>query len=282
VDVFWFTTFRLLSENLLLFLLPAFYLLLFRAIRKNSIVFISLAGMAAALCALCRQNLILLGPAIGVLLFFFLRHRRHRLLFSFSFLLWFCVIFSLLPLRNYAVTRQFTVPVIYYTTERVQSELQISSALDASSVASTATRAFVYFGKRLLFCAGFTTVLGLPFYYLKPHWMIIWGGALFYILKLMKRPRNLEFWEVFALVFIPAFLAPLIAIATIYIYGVRMIVPVMPVVLLLAVSAWPGSGLNQPQNGFAAKSAKPTNDNSPPIHRWDHKMSANSNREVDD
>jgi hypothetical protein len=225
LDVFLFYTFRLLSENLVLFLLPMFYLLIFRTVKRESIPLASLAGVAMGLCALCRQNLVLLGPGMAVLLFVYLKGHPRRSLISLSFLIWFGLIFSLLPLRNYAVTGEISVPVIRYTAQRLTSNVTITEPITATS-----------FGKKILFCAGLTTALGLPIYYLKPHWFVTWIGAFIYCWRLCRR-RHVEFWEAFALVFILMYLGPLFVVPGLNTYGVRMILPVMPIVLLLGVSS---------------------------------------------
>jgi Dolichyl-phosphate-mannose-protein mannosyltransferase len=237
VDVFVFYTFRLLSENLLLLLLPVFYLLILRTVGTSSILLASLAGAVMGLCALCRQNLILLGPTTAILLFIYLKRRPGRTPISLSFLFWFCLVFSLLPLRNYAVTGDVSIPVIRYTAQRLTSELKINDPITLTSLGRKALSAFTYYARRILFCAGLTTAMGgVPVYYLKPHWLIMWTGALIYIRRLLKR-RGLEFWEAFATLFILMYLGPLIAIADIYSHGVRMIIPVMPIVLLLGVGS---------------------------------------------
>ncbi len=190
------------------------------------------------LCALCRQNLILLGPILGVLLFFYLKRGPYRALLSLTFVVSFCVILALLPLRNYVVTGEASIPVIRHTAEHVGATLQIDSRLSAGAIFTKAVSAFVYYVKRILFCAGVTVTLDLPWYYLKPHWLVIWFGALLYLGRVLRR-RRLEFWEAFASTLIVTYLLPLIAFADISNYGVRMVIPVMPVVFALC-SSLPG------------------------------------------
>ena len=86
----------------------------------------------------------------------------------------------------------------------------------------------------VLFCAGIATALGLPFYYLKPHWLAIWIGALIYSWRLFQT-RQVTFWEAFAILFILMYLGPLFIVPGLSSYGVRMILPVMPIVLLLGM-----------------------------------------------
>lgn len=225
IDVFWFYTFRLLSENLVLFLLPIFYFLILKTVKRESIPLASLAGVALGLCALCRQNLVLLGPGMTVLLFIYVKGRPRRALISLAFLVWFGLIFSLLPVRNYAVTGEISVPVIRYTAQRLTSNVEINEPITPASIA-----------RKILFCAGITTSMGLPVYYLKPHWLVMWIAALIYSWRLLKS-RHLEFWQAFAFVFILVYLTPLLAVPGISNYGVRMVIPVMPMVLLLGVSS---------------------------------------------
>jgi hypothetical protein len=226
VDVFWFYTFRLLSENLVLFLLPLFYFLILATFKRRSIAFALLAGVAMGLCALTRQNLVLLGPAIAGLLFLYLKGQPRRILITLIFLSGFGLAFSLLPLRNYAVTGEISVPVIWYTAQRLtSSNVQFNDPLTLVSV-----------GKKILFFAGITTVMDLPARYLKPHWLVMWIGAFIYLWRLIKR-RTAEFWEAFALLFILMYLTPWFFVPGVSVYGVRTILPVMPIVLLLAVSS---------------------------------------------
>jgi hypothetical protein len=253
-DVFCFYSFRLLSENLLVFLLPLFYLLFLRAITQASVGKACVAGALLGLCALCRQNLILLGPMLAILAFFYLKGRPRRTLIALLFVASFCAVFSLLPLRNYAVTGQLSIPVIHYTSERIGWSLQPNAPLTAALILARAAAALLYLAKRILFCAGLTTVLGLPAYYLKLHWLFIWFGAGAYLVHVVKR-RRAEFWEAFAIVFVFLYLAPLIAIADISNYGVRMIVPVIPVVMLLWAS-WLSLGGNKMNVAVAQPSAE--------------------------
>ena len=94
----------------------------------------------------------------------------------------------------------------------------------------------VMYGKRVLFCFGLTFFF-LPIHWLRPHWIIIWAGAFLFCWRAWKR-RRLEFWQAFTITFVAVYLAPLIAVAQIYNYGVRMIVPVLPVLLVMAVAGF--------------------------------------------
>jgi hypothetical protein len=103
-----------------------------------------------------------------------------------------------------------------------------------------------------------TVTLDLPWYYLKPHWLVIWFGALLYLGRVIRR-RRLEFWEAFALISIVTYLLPLIAIADISNYGVRMIVPVVPVVFVLCATLPVCKGPRAKSKGQRAKCKERSN-----------------------
>lgn len=224
LDIYLTYTFRLLSENLVIFLLSVFYLMLLRGQAARSALLVACAGAVLGLCALTRPNLALVAPAAVILLL--LRPRRPKC--ALLFLIAFVAVFSLLPLRNYVAAGQFSVPIFI-------SQGHWQTPAVAGGFGEKALTVVVFYARRILFCSGFT-LLELPWYWLRPHWPFIWAGAFDFAMRALKK-RRLEFWESFALSFIPVYLVPVIALAQISNYGVRMIAPVIPVVLLLAVQA---------------------------------------------
>jgi hypothetical protein len=233
LEVFCIYTFRLLSENLVIFLLALFCLLALRAFEAESILLAACAGVAAGLCALCRPNLILLAPATAALVFLYKRGRPHRLLMTLVMLATFCLTFALLPLRNYALTKKASFSVITYTNDWAKPEINLAAPVTLMKIGKALVTSIDFYGRRILFCVGLT-FFELPIYWLRPHWTIIWAGALLFLWRAVKG-RRLEFWEAFAITFIVMYLGPLIAVAQISNYGVRMIVPVLPMLLLLAI-----------------------------------------------
>jgi hypothetical protein len=235
LEVFCIYTFRLLSENLVIFLLALFCLLALRAFKTESILLAAGAGVAVGLCALCRPNLILLAPATAALVFLYKQGRPHRLLMTLVMLATFCLTFALLPLRNYEVTKEPSLAAITYTNDWAKPEIDLAAPITLMKIGKALVTSVDFYGRRILFCAGLT-FFELPIYWLRPHWTIIWAGALLFLWRGVKR-RRLEFWEAFAITFIVMYLGPLITVGQISTYGVRMIVPVLPMLLLLAVVA---------------------------------------------
>ena len=149
----------------------------------------------------------------------------------------FCLTFVLLPLRNYAITRKMSISAITYTDDWLTPALNLTAPLSLAKLAQAISTGFGFYARRILFCMGFT-FLELPVYWLRPHWIIMWAGVLVFLWRAAKK-RHLELWEAFALSFILVYLGPLIAVAHISNYGVRMIVPVIPMLLLLAIKSLP-------------------------------------------
>ena len=66
------------------------------------------------------------------------------------------------------------------------------------------------------------------------HWYAAWAGVLL-LVGWCLRNRQIDDLDLAALVFLAAYYGPLIAVADIANYGIRMLTPAMPVVLYLAV-----------------------------------------------
>ena len=231
VDLFLNYTFRLLSENLTLFLLPLFYWTLLRAFERRSVFLVACAGAFLGLCTLSRPNLVLVAPLTIVLLF--LRLPSGRTKFCMLFLLGFSILFSLLPLRNYAVTKQFSVPVFSQRKHWQPPPITSTEHLTPLSLVSDARNVAVFYARRVLFCMGLT-FMESSLYRPRPHWLIMWAGLCLYLWRALRR-RGLQFWELFTIGFILTYLVPVIALAQISNYGIRMVLPVIPMALLLAV-----------------------------------------------
>jgi hypothetical protein len=236
LDVFLVYTFKLLSENLVLFLLPIFYLTILRTFEKSSVLQAACAGLALGLCSLCRPNIVLIGPAAAILLFLYLKHQPRRAAIILTFLLCFLLVISLLPLRNYLVANEVRVPIDPYKSHNMRKALGIYEPVTPPAPGTVVLTAIKVYARLILFCSGLT-FLELPLRWLRPHWTLMWAGAFVFAWRVFKR-RRLEFWEALALGFIILYLGPLIVLMNIKSYGFRMIVPVIPMVLLLAVQAF--------------------------------------------
>ncbi|HEX8920148.1 MAG TPA: hypothetical protein VF766_01640 [Pyrinomonadaceae bacterium] len=236
LDMFLIYTFRLLSENLLLFLLPIFFLSILRTFEMKSVLLAACAGIVLGFCSLCRPNIVLIGPTAFILLFIYLKHQPRRGAIISAFLFCFLLVISLLPLRNYLVAHEVRVPIDPYKSHNMRKALGIYQPVTPPPASTVALHAIKLYARLILFCSGLT-FLELPLRWLRPHWTLMWAGTFLFAWRAFKR-RRLEFWESLTLSFVILYLAPLIVLINITSYGFRMVVPVIPVILLLAVEAF--------------------------------------------
>ncbi len=121
--------------------------------------------------------------------------------------------------RDYAVTSTFDLRVL--TTQQ--------DWLHPSSIGT----AFPFYGLRILYALGYLHGL-IPEFGSLRHWYAAWAGVLL-LVGWCLRNRQVDDLDLAALVFLAAYYGPLIAVADIANYGIRMLTPAMPVVLYLAV-----------------------------------------------
>ncbi|HEX3144317.1 MAG TPA: hypothetical protein VHQ64_10115 [Pyrinomonadaceae bacterium] len=89
-------------------------------------------------------QVILLGPMLTILAFVYLKGRPRRTLVTLLFVASFGAVFSLLPLRNYAVTGQLSVPVLHYTSERIEWSLQTNTPVTTTLILARGCRAALF------------------------------------------------------------------------------------------------------------------------------------------
>jgi hypothetical protein len=235
VDFFRVYTFRLLSENLFMFLVPLALWMILRTHERHDVPSGVAAGVLVGGAVLTRPNVVLFGPAAAVLLALYApRDPFRRLLVPGVFAAALLVTVSLLPVRDYVVSGHAGVAVLTDTGDWIPADsrgVRPGPALTLDNVVSTAA----YYGRRVLFMMGGTTVLE-PSYRVRTHWLIIWAGFAAFI-GFAAVHRRLEFWQALLVAFILLYLGPLVAVAMITNYGFRMIVPAVPALCVLAVYA---------------------------------------------
>jgi hypothetical protein len=218
LDHFRFFTFRLLSENLVIFLLAVLFMAFERLLSSGSRLVAAATGLLAGACFLVRPNTLLLAPAWALLLLY--RKRDRRTIINGAILIAGVVLMAgLIVWRDYAATATFDLRVL--TTR--QDWLHPSSIGDA----------FPFYGRRILYVLGYLHAL-IPEFGSLQYWYAAWAGVLL-LVGWCLRDRQIDDLDLAALVFLAAYYGPLIAVADITNYGIRMLTPAMPVVLYLAV-----------------------------------------------
>jgi hypothetical protein len=227
VDFFRHYTNRLLSENLILILLPLALALLVRAQENPSGGRGLVAGVVLGAAILTRPNLLPLGLASAVLLATYPDPRGHPMRTVTALLGGAGSVVGLMVLRNYLVTGELSAAVFTDTTDWMYPRRTGKVGLLEWSWGIVA-----YYGRRVLFMLGWLPILE-PTYRVRPHWLGMWAGVAAFAATTWRRP--VAFWEAALMVSLVFYLAPLVAVGHIANYGFRMAVPAVPLALLLAV-----------------------------------------------
>ena len=220
------------SENLIVFLIPCFWLLLLAALRRRGVWLAFWTGIVIGLCGLTRPNLLPFGPILAVALW--LLPGGFNGWQIATLLMGYCASLGLLVVRNYAVTGQVSLLIITggMVGFRLLGHQPVGSTAGPVGRAAEAIGVVVWlYAKRVLYSFGFLFLMR-PEYRLRPHWVLAWIGVALFILL---RRFSFETWEWLVLLFIAGYLGPLYAVGGMESYGYRMILPVIPAVMLLAV-----------------------------------------------
>lgn len=224
----------LLSEALLVVLVPFFLLLLFRAFDRDSAPTAAAAGVFIGLGVLARPNALAIPFAIAAVLWFFARRSGKRAgALLLAFLLGFSAAQLPLIVRNIVVTRSVSMATLSPAFAETADWTAIERVKHGSETTyRPAVRARTYL-ERMLFCLGIwifpegTTIV--------PYQIVISLGALsFAVLALVR--RRLEFWEAAVAAFVVAYIVPTVLFGGVQNYQGRMVLPVYPVALVLAVA----------------------------------------------
>jgi hypothetical protein len=242
VDVFLFYSRRLLGENLLIFLLPFVFAALLSAHDGRALGRYAVAGAIMGAGILTRANLVLVAPVAALLLY--LDSRPPGLKAAVRVLVFIaaiCVIVSFMAARNYAVTGEFSVASFSERGDWQTPRIEAGAGTSLEKLGGVVKTFIVHYTRRALYCVGFLFLLTESPYPVLPHWFLMWLGAIVFAVLAVRR-RRLLFWESLLAAFVFFYLGPLIAVAPLS-YGVRLIVPLDPALLLLgfrAIDIWTG------------------------------------------
>jgi 4-amino-4-deoxy-L-arabinose transferase-like glycosyltransferase len=227
LDVFRHYTNRLLSENLILVLLPLALAGLIRANERPSAGRGLLAGLALGAAILTRPNLLPLGLAAAVLLAAYPGRRRHAMRTAGALLGGIGIMVGLMVLRNFLVTGVPGAAIFTDTSHWIHP-----TAPEGAGLLERSWAAVEHYGSRVLFMLGWLPILE-PTYRVRPHWLAAWAGVGVFAVTTWRRP--VAFWEAVLVVTLVVYLVPQVAVSHLANYGFRSTFPVIPLALLLAV-----------------------------------------------
>lgn len=212
-------TFRLLSENLAVFLISVFFYCFIKGTEKSRVLLIMFSSFIMGLLILTRPNILLFGIVLIIIaVYYFIKQKKARVSNIFLFILILVLSSSFLAIRNHLVCGGW----VFLPTEGIFFGVHFFRQ-DGFS--------FSYFIKKVLFCLGFLTPLE-PAYLWRPHWTIMWIGYFIYIFFRIREKRNFEIWEITAHLFIFCYYILLLLIAPkLGSYGFRLLVPAIFIIL---------------------------------------------------
>ena len=216
VDVSKYYSFRLLSENLALFTMSAFFYCFNNGIEKNKLSLQILASALLGLSVLIRPNILPFEILIIAIAYFY--YRKAGIHKFFLFILFLTVSSSLLAIRNYSVTGS----IVFFPTQGISFGSQFFSHHDFS---------IGFYLRKIIFCFGFLTSLEPDFQW-RPHWTMMWIGYFIYLFFRLRENKRFEIWEVTSHLFIFCYFSLLIFIAPkLGSYGFRLLIPAIYFVL---------------------------------------------------
>jgi hypothetical protein len=226
-DVYRSMAFRLLSENLYLFLCPIMWILLLRSVeepRRTPLASIA-AGFALGLIVLTRPSFI--GAAAAVVGMLWLRSlwTTDSIGAAAGITGGLIAGLGIVVLRNAAATGKATFDIVTNTSDWIRIwTLPLPEFLRTLIV-----RTLLAFGVPELMVSTYRT---------KPHWIAAWLLASAGLVVAWRCRQAIQFWELLLLAFITCYIGPVILVADIASYGGRMVVVILPSVLVLAARAF--------------------------------------------
>lgn len=221
LDVFRNITFRLLPEDLFVFLAPVFLLTFVTAHERGSRNLAVLSGAALGALVLVRPNALVAGVAVVAAGWLSRAIQRRDFATPAIVTGMLLLIAAAYPLREYVVIG------------RPHLELWNPSG-NFDQIPTDSPLAFLeYYVRRALFTLGFTNAVE-PGYRWRPHWLLLWLTFFIYV-GWRLRLRRIPFWEVCTVLFLVLYLGPVLAVSFPSNYGGRFLVVALPIALLLGV-----------------------------------------------
>ncbi|NBX81352.1 MAG: hypothetical protein EBQ94_13450 [Flavobacteriales bacterium] len=219
LDVLKNYSFKLLSENLALFLVALFVYFVSVFFQHKRILHLYLAGIFLVLNILTRLTLLPFAFVFLALIFiYFIKTKSITLKKMIPLLLLVLFGISIIAFRNYLVCGKWT----FLPTEGMSDAYSQSGEFTLINVA-----------KKTLYSFGYLKILNQD-YQIRPHWFLLWFAYFFYLYQKIKNYKNIPFDELIFNVFIIVIYALNLVFVTVTSYGFRAYLPA--IFLLIALS----------------------------------------------
>ncbi|MEI6851429.1 MAG: glycosyltransferase family 39 protein [Bacteroidota bacterium] len=219
LDVSKYYTFRMLSENLTLFLVSGFFYCLKKGFTKNHLSWQLAAAALMGLSILTRPNIFPFALVLIIIVtYYYLKKGKASITPLLLFVSVLILSSSILVFRNHHITGHWTW-------------LPVQGMSFGKGIFSFDSFSFSLIAKKTLFCLGYLPAL-VSSYTWRPHWMLMWAGYFAYFILRLKNFRQTELWEVTVHLFILIYYAVLLLIAPVLgSYGFRLLIPALLLVL---------------------------------------------------
>jgi hypothetical protein len=218
-DVFRNYSFRLLSENLVIFTLAMFFFFLKRWIEKKDIISVVFTSIFLALSLLTRPNILPFFLLFLIVILMLVQRKYFSIKSMIVFIGFSFVISSSILLRNYVALD--TVKLLPTDGNFVDYFFNFNP----HNIEEETFSFWVYYFKKILFMIGYLPILDESFK-IRPHWFLMYLGFVLFLVGWIKHHIILHLTEKIILVFIFTFLGMLLLIGQVQIYGFRLLFPV--------------------------------------------------------
>lgn len=247
----------LLSENLALFLMAAFFFCFVKGFEEDRFALQLVSAFLLGLAVLTRPNIsifsFLIIPLVAIRYF---KERKSGLLKLTVFIGVLLLSSSFLFIRNYVALKEYAFfPSQSFSFEYFKSFHPVPPSVDLSKadtnilftklhldrkyvnyVEYVAQKPRIFFGfylKKIIFCLGYLRPL-TPYYGLRDRWVIMWAGYFLYLFFRIRSRERPRLWEIAVNLYIATYYGSVIMNASVHNYGFRMLIPALFFVLVPA------------------------------------------------
>lgn len=220
LDVYVNYTHQLLSENIGIFLFTVFFYCFIKVIREGNSKLLWICTLLIVLTCLSRPNVGALVPLyLGIIFYYRLTFFKINYKEGLGHIIIIILGGIFIPFRNYLISGDFNLFPTEGTSDSVYQLFHSGPK---------------YFFDKVLFCFGYLSALE-PKYAIRFHWIIMWLGYFYFILKLFTNKKLSSNPIIVTNLFILLYILTLIVFCTIHSYGYRYLLPINFFILSMSI-----------------------------------------------